>query len=268
MGRFCHPLGKWACLLSFAVLSSCSLHFSQAQVSSANPSTEKLADSLHKTASKAWFDRAQGKVIRPRFVKAHEAQVPLDWESKDTSARRVIRPTAGGTSGDSWIVPAGIFAGLLLVGLIVLAYRWRAISGLGMFSSTRSSVNAVPARAEELPFELPPTEEGLLELVRRLADEGQFGRAMVPLYGYQLLHLDAHGLIHLAKGKTNRQYYRELRGSEPISTILLNTICTFERAFFGGHQIARDDFEQCWNRLDAFHQAALVPDEKTHAIPV
>jgi hypothetical protein len=87
------------------------------------------------------------------------------------------------------------------------------------------------------------------------------------LFSYQLVHLDKHHLIRLAKGKTNRQYLRELRAQNEESDgqglrgILRRTMIAFEDCFFGDHAIEKNRFEACWQRLDDFHKTVqqLMP---------
>ena len=59
--------------------------------------------------------------------------------------------------------------------------------------------------------------------------------------------------MRLTKGKTNRQYVRELRREIDLKSILSNTMLTFEDVFFGNYPLERSRFERCWNRLEEFH---------------
>ena len=223
-----------------------------------------VKQSMRSSVQRNWYDSKSEQLVRPQFSAAKEAQKPSDVEWPKRTSRRRAPPGLSGTGGNGWVVPVGIIAGLILIGLIALAYRFRGIRGLVAFQARRVQVESVPARAVELPFELPQTQEGLLGLARRLADEGKYHQAIIPLYGYYLLHLDFHGRIRLSKGKTNRQYLRELKGAQPLATILLDSILVFERAFFGGQMISRDDFEACWAHLDPLHQNALLAEESRH----
>jgi hypothetical protein len=231
-----------------------------------DPIHSAVRQRLRTSVQSNWYDAKSEQLVRPKFFPAREAQVPGDLEWPKQKKRRVATPRFPGSSGNDWTVIVGIIAGLILVGLIVLAYRLRGLPGLMTFPTRQRQVTPVPARAEELPFELPQTREGLLSLARQLADRGNYHQAIVPFYGYQLLHLDFHGRIRLTRGKTNRQYLREIKGVEPLATILLNSILVFERAFFGGQFVSRDDFEQCWAQLDIFHQSTPLAEEPHDAM--
>ena len=109
------------------------------------------------------------------------------------------------------------------------------------------------ARVEDLPVPVRKPVSSFLDEARRLYDEGRYGEAIVYLYGHQLLELDRHHWIRLMKGKTNRQYLRELPRANPMRRMLERTMVVFEDAFFGDHDIARDRFDHCWSTLDKFH---------------
>ena len=75
---------------------------------------------------------------------------------------------------------------------------------------------------------------------------------MIYLFSYELVQLDRQHLIRLAKGKTNRQYLRELRQRPPLQAILEPTMIAFEDAFFGRKTLSRERFENCWQRVEEF----------------
>ena len=61
-------------------------------------------------------------------------------------------------------------------------------------------------------------------------------------------------MIRLAKGKTNRQYLREITrsGRRALGDILEQTLLAFEDVFFGDRELPRDRFEACWQQLAEF----------------
>ena len=63
-------------------------------------------------------------------------------------------------------------------------------------------------------------------------NEGRFGEAILCLFGYQLVELDKHQRIRLAKGKTNRQYLREMGSGGRLRRIVEQTMVAFEDFFF------------------------------------
>ena len=58
--------------------------------------------------------------------------------------------------------------------------------------------------------------------------------------------------IRLTRGKTNRQYLREIRRRPRLVELLEMTMIAFEDVFFGHHALGRARFESCYHRLDEF----------------
>ena len=109
-------------------------------------------------------------------------------------------------------------------------------------------------RLESLPFASRGPSTDLLDEARRCYEAGDYGQAIIFLYSYQLLQLDRHQVIRLARGKTNRQYLREVRQRAGLLPLLERTMVAFEEVFFGRHRLERARFESCWEQLDSFHQ--------------
>jgi hypothetical protein len=148
---------------------------------------------------------------------------------------------------------------VLILGLVVLLLRYflkqeDEMGSPGAAASLEDRAGEVD-RVEQLPFVVRRPGGDLLSEARALYEQGRYGEAMVYLYSYQLVQLDRHHMIHLAKGKTNRQYLREVRQEPGLRTILHGSIIAFEDFFFGHHDLDRQRFEECWQRLDEFHGA-------------
>ncbi|MEK6236617.1 MAG: DUF4129 domain-containing protein, partial [Planctomycetales bacterium] len=109
-------------------------------------------------------------------------------------------------------------------------------------------------RVEALPVRVSRDVDDLLAEAKRHYENGNFREAIVYLYSHQLVTLDKHHVIRLAKGKTNRQYAREILrgGQQGLSDLLEGTLVAFEDVFFGNHAIDRERFESCWTRLPEF----------------
>jgi uncharacterized protein DUF4129 len=109
-------------------------------------------------------------------------------------------------------------------------------------------------RVEALPFAVrKPTSDFLAE-ARRLYEAGDYSEAIIYLFSYELVQLDRQHLIRLTKGKTNRQYLRELRQRPHLRAILETTVINFEDAFFGRKTLTRERFERSWQQVDDFHR--------------
>ena len=107
-------------------------------------------------------------------------------------------------------------------------------------------------RVEQLPIPIRRPAGDLLSEARYHYEQGNFREAIVYLYSHELVELDRQQMIHLARGKTNRQYLRELK-TRRLRDLLELTVVTFEDAFFGQLDIGRQRFEACWNRLNDFN---------------
>ena len=109
-------------------------------------------------------------------------------------------------------------------------------------------------RIENLPFQVKRPNANLLAEAQACYDRGEYNDAIIYLYSHQLIELDKRQAIHLTKGKTNRQYVRELRERPKLSNILESSVLLFEEAFFGRHSITRHQIDRCWNQLPDFQR--------------
>lgn len=127
-------------------------------------------------------------------------------------------------------------------------------------ASSGSSIDL--ERISDLPFtvDMKPTDP--LSEARRCMESGDFEKAIVYLFAYQLLQLESKQYITLQRGKTNRVYLRELRQRSELRAILESTVLAFEQVFFGRYPLDRSRFMSCWERLDDFHRF-LSPSVET-----
>jgi hypothetical protein len=109
-------------------------------------------------------------------------------------------------------------------------------------------------RIENLPFKVRSPTGDFLSEARRFYNEGNYGEAIIYLFSYQLIQLDKNQWIRLSKGKTNRQYLREVRGKQDLRGLVHTTMVAFEDFFFGQHPIDKSRFDACWEKLDQFHE--------------
>jgi hypothetical protein len=154
-----------------------------------------------------------------------------------------------------WLAFVGLIA--LLVALTVLLARgflMREDRGLAAEEAAGVSTKLQSDRIDNLPFSIARPPDDLLAEARRCYQRGDFSQAMVYLFSYQLLALDRHDLIRLARGKTNRQYVAELAQQPWLQELLRHSMVAFEDVFFGHHSLAPERFEGCWQSLDRFHQ--------------
>ncbi len=157
----------------------------------------------------------------------------------------------------AWVGIAALF--VLLVYLMVRGYRRRLRGGRA------ADADAEPADADDdrrRVEALPPgarRKSDLLSEATRQYEQGNYSEAVVYLFSYQLVHLDKNQLIRLARGKTNRQYLRELGRRLALRQMLARTMVAFEEVFFGHYTLDRARFESVWLGLERFE--ALAAEE-------
>ena len=92
----------------------------------------------------------------------------------------------------------------------------------------------------------------LLEAARHYYERSEYGEAAKYLFSYQLVQLDRYSVIRLTRGKTNRQYLRELGHGHNLRPLVERTMWVFEEFFFGNRTINRLQFEDCWAGVEHF----------------
>jgi len=153
----------------------------------------------------------------------------------------------------AWTLIIALF--LTLVWLLYRTYRrWAAQfdADADRSESSDDEEEDDAKRVESLPFPVQRRRGDLLEEARRNYRQGNYGEAIIYLFSYELVQLDKHHLIHLSKGKTNRQYLREVGRGAALGKLLHQTMVTFEDVFFGNHAIDRARCDRCWLKIDRF----------------
>ncbi|MDZ4820521.1 MAG: hypothetical protein SGJ20_16265 [Planctomycetota bacterium] len=190
------------------------------------------ANALDSWAEYPWYD-SQKDTIRRIDVKT---QAPPPSSSSSFSG------SADGLDIFFWIIIGLLLAFLFY--LLVRAYLNRQVND-SQTIALKSGELAHVTRLEDLPFELEKPMDNFLSAARQRAEAGDFRRAIIYLYSYQLLELDKHQLIRLTKGKTNRQYLREVRSYSSLGRMLSTTMIAFEDVYFGGQDLEPQRFAEC-----------------------
>jgi hypothetical protein len=189
--------------------------------------------------------------------KALETQTRLPWYDFTTDAVKPIDLPPESVSRGSlpWLTllaltSLGVLLGLLAY-LILRAVVNRA-AGLPRLAKAKPERTLDADQVEALPFMADRPNRDLLGEAKRHYQQANFSEAIIYLFSYQLVELDKSSLIHLAKGKTNRQYLREVSRAQSLKRLVESTMVAFEDVFFGQRPLDRHGFEACWNRLSEF----------------
>jgi hypothetical protein len=226
-------------------------------------------DALSDRKSLPWYD-AEKDDVRAIDVKVDDAGQFKNRQSRWQSTP--ANPRGGG--GNNVNLPSFSFFEVLgqilyylaiavAIALIALLFYWLVRAYVQREESaaavtTRAAVTEQDEddteRIESLPFTVARPRGDLLDEAMAQYQAGNFRQAVVYLYSYLLIQLDRNQQIHLARGKTNRTYLRELREQPQLRSILERTMTAFEDVFFGNHALSRAEFEACWTQLDEFHK--------------
>ena len=207
-----------------------------------------------------WYDREADSVRRIDVAPPKTDELPDRKSRWSANQNPKTKTTTTNTGGFSFLGPVLQGLGLaLLVALLVTIAVLIARAALSQEASGEGGGHVVETshevdRVENLPFQLKRPTGDFLSEARRLYEAGQFSEAIVYLFSYQLVELDKHHIIRLSKGKTNRQYLREMRHRPTLRGMLETTMIAFEEVFFGHHSLDRERFETCWRQLEAFQQ--------------
>jgi len=224
-----------------------------AQTNSSEQAVEAGRKALASRGNYPWYDPVQDTVRRI------DVQTPQESATHRNSTWEPAPPPAQIGSMDwSWLRGLAWTAMLVLL-LVVLVLLVRAFLNheagqeerpdLASAAETQSDADWL----ESLSFPVPHGRSDLLAEAEHLHQAGRYSEAVIYLFSYQLVQLDKHQFLRLARGKTNRQYLREIGPRSDLRDILSRTVVAFEDVFFGQHDLNRERFEACWSRLDEVH---------------
>lgn len=147
---------------------------------------------------------------------------------------------------------------VLVVIVVVLAVAWLySLWNRPETESPGARKIVARGRSEGLPEHIDETIDDWEAAIREAVDRGDYRRAAVLLFSYELVELDRNQLIRLERGKTNRQYLHELRKKTSLRGTLEESMVLFEDAYFGGRAVEAERFQRCWARFPEFRRMML-----------
>jgi len=225
---------RWTWLLTLALLM-----LGSGALCAAETSVPVVHDQLH---GAPWYDSTTDSWKR----------MDLPSEDEQTSSREDL--------GDGIPGFAYVMYGLIVVAVaLIIMHLWR-LRGSGQAPGSIGVVAPLPVHLSVLPFAVPDATGDPESAFKAACDVGDWTRAVVWLYAWQLLALDRVGVVHLLPGKTNRGYQREVSTLTPISAALGATINVFERTYFGHQPATREEVEQLRHQHQALLAALPAPE--------
>lgn len=141
-----------------------------------------------------------------------------------------------------------LFLGLILWFLLRSDFGRRLLQRRQLRQKRRRAVTR-----EELPFEFEAetlTVSGLWAEALRARQSQDYRRALMFLYSYLLVELDAHQWIRLSRGKTNRTYRLEIAELPVIRPVFESTMDAFEKVFFGRYGLDKAEVDDLFHRVE------------------
>jgi len=239
------------------LLSGCLVAWVSPQDADVDASVRAAREVLRDKPDLPWYDPDRDAIRRVSVPPNEDDQRRQSrWASESVAERASTEAAPRSLFWQIMQVLAWTILGALLIAimwLLVWAARRMDVGGLA-HGKIIDRATVGPERMEDLPMAIPPTDQDLLAAARASYEAGDFGMAIIYAYAHQLVELDHHHAIQLRKGKTNRQYLRELRTRPRLRELLRDTMLVFEAVFFGQHTLSRPQFERCWENLDEFHR--------------
>ncbi|MGV3609066.1 MAG: DUF4129 domain-containing protein [Planctomycetaceae bacterium] len=256
---------RWNNVFAFAILLLCALLASLVQ-SDVAAQDKNSAKETFQDSSFPWYDKESDSIRKLTLSpKSTDDYAPPDRNRSTIRIRPTVPTvTVNAPSGGWGLGPFFNWMGIALLVAVCAALIWvigtRFLGQEVRESKATKVVQAVRKadQVEKLPLNLLITEPGgdFLTMARKFMQASEFSKAIVYLYAHELLSLDEQHLIRLAKGKTNRQYLRELRPQPSLQRLVEDTVLLFEDAFFGKKSISEGQFMVCWNQLSQFDALA------------
>lgn len=226
----------------FVMLIAAAVGSADAATLAAEPATDSARLSLKKR-DYPWYDATRDSLRPLRPSKGMDvARSPSSYDLPDFGLGQAIFYLA-------WCLLA-----VLIAGLIFILIRSFMIFEFADENAAPELPEVTLETLQALP--LPETNRGIRDFLaeaERLASQSLYGSAMTYYYSWQLLQLNQQQAIELEKGKTNRQYSKEVQSSMPgLTDLFRQSIQLFEDTFFGKLPVSADDFQRVWEQRQKF----------------
>ncbi len=145
---------------------------------------------------------------------------------------------------------------LLIVFIFLARTKWGPLAHRSRDAKQQRRRRAIAK--EELPFEWEAgalTVEGLWQQAVQAKEAGNFRLALMFLYSYLLIELDGQQKLRLQRGKTNRDYCRELGRASAAYPCFETTMLAFEQVFFGRYEFTRSQVDALFAQVSRWGES-------------
>ena len=241
---------------------------------------ERLEALRKMRAEATWLDRAAGAIgevastvggwLRDGFGWCGK-QLSKLWPTRNIFPKLPTLPSGLPASATliDWLALARFVALAMIAvgvgfGVVVLTRTWRArwAADMAMAAPPGSAPPMPDLAAQDVDADALPQDDWLA-LARRLAAEGQPRLSIRALYLAGLSMLAEHGMVTLARAKSNIEYEREatrrLRGSATAAGDFRWSVSAFERSWFGEHPATAETLGEFESRLTRIRATLAGP---------
>ena len=140
---------------------------------------------------------------------------------------------------------------LAFVAATIWALRQGALGGVGKDKEKKARQDR-ERRREAIAPEARERVDDLGTAAENALAAGDLRLALVYFFSWLIVESDKRGLLRARRGKTNREYWLELAVNPGVRTIYKATMDAFERVYFGGRTISREEFDDVWRLREPF----------------
>ena len=202
--------------------------------------TWRLPHEKEAAAEKSWLEQFVDESIRS-FQKA-----VADFRRwLDRFFRKFRKADSDEESGGfGWSTPGVLYTAIAVSIGCILYFLWKQRRSLRVAMIAAKPIAVVPdLRSDDVVADQLP-EDGWLALARELIEKGELRLALRASYLAGLAHLGRRELITIARHKSNLDYERELRrrarSRDELLTAFDANLDSFERAWYGLHEVTRE----------------------------
>ena len=246
-------------IVLFFSIASASASFAASDEPSEERKTEKYFDKATKKFSPPWYSSKDDAVVFLPQKKERKSEPEPVRNNDNVKPSKPMNPGVASKVLSVWLPIATLVVLLAILGwLAARALRERAARRRfkeGELLKRKRRIETLAVEARERYDDLETAAEEAL-------GRGDLRSALIFFFSWILVEMDKRDAVVLDKGKTNLEYWRELEGRPRLRDIYHNVMKRFERVYFGGFSISRQEFDKAWNLRGPFSEIMREEDER------